>query len=110
MVRNSYGDVVMLVSGTAIIAYYKYDAWGNCTVYNLDGTVNTASDFIGNINPFRWKGHYYDVESGLYQRTTGLKKLIVFFVANAFDIISQIVIGDNLWELFFVKTLPKKFF
>ena len=21
---------------------------------------------IGNINPFRWKGHYYDVESGLY--------------------------------------------
>ena len=21
---------------------------------------------IGNINPFRWKGHYFDTESGLY--------------------------------------------
>ena len=26
---------------------------------------NDAND-IGNINPFRWKGHYFDTESGLY--------------------------------------------
>ena len=39
---------------------YKYDV--------LDGsdTVNTSGTFIGNINPFRYKGYYYDKESNMY--------------------------------------------
>ena len=44
----------------------KYDAWGNCTVCNSDGTPNTSSTFIGNINPFRYRGYYWDKELGLY--------------------------------------------
>ena len=65
-VRNAYGDIVMIVSGGTIQACYHYDAWGNCKIYDVDGNENTSSDFIGNINPFRWKGHYFDTESGLY--------------------------------------------
>ena len=38
----------------------------NCTVYDVNGKVNSRAGFIGNINPFRWKGFYYDAESGLY--------------------------------------------
>ena len=38
---------------------YTYDEWGNCTVNNLVGT-------IGNVNPFRYRGYYFDTESGLY--------------------------------------------
>ena len=65
-VRNAYGDIVMLTSSGLPTAIYYYDAYGNCKVYDVDGNENTDSDFLGNINPFRWKGHYYDVESGLY--------------------------------------------
>lgn len=49
-----------------ILAWYDYDLYGNTKVSNPDGTENTDSSFIGNMNPFRWKSHYYDVESGLY--------------------------------------------
>ena len=45
---------------------YKYDAWGNCTVCNTDGTPNTNTSFIGNINPFRYRGYYWDKETGLF--------------------------------------------
>lgn len=60
-VRNAYGDIVAITSYGKAVAYYNYDAWGNCVVGQYEDTED-----IGNINPFRWKGHYYDAESGLY--------------------------------------------
>ena len=65
-VRNAYGDIVMIAKDGELIAQYFYDAWGNHIVANPDGTTNNTSSFIGNVNPFRWKSHYYDSESGLY--------------------------------------------
>ncbi len=59
--RNSFGDVVMIACAGKPVARYYYDAWGNCKVEQYNDTND-----IGNINPFRWKSHYYDVESGLY--------------------------------------------
>ncbi|MBQ3572411.1 MAG: hypothetical protein IJA15_06260 [Clostridia bacterium] len=44
---------------------YRYNAWGNCTVCNSDGTPNTSTDFIGNINPFRYRGYYWDIRRGV---------------------------------------------
>ena len=42
-----------------MLTRYEYDIWGNCTVaYDPEG--------IGAINPFRYRGYYYDTESGLY--------------------------------------------
>ena len=38
---------------------YTYDEWGNCSV-----VVNENN--VANINPFRYRGYYYDTESGLY--------------------------------------------
>ena len=38
---------------------YDYDAWGN---HKVSGSNLT----IGNLNPLRYKGYYYDVETGLY--------------------------------------------
>ena len=48
------------------VAIYNYDAYGNTTVLNPDGTENTSSSFIGHINPFRYRSYYYDEESGYY--------------------------------------------
>lgn len=49
---------------------YKYSAWGNVSVLDGSDTVNTSGTFIGNINPFRYKGYYYDKETGLYLVTS----------------------------------------
>ncbi len=45
---------------------YDCDAWGNHKVLDSNGKVNTSDSFIGNINPFRYKGYYYDKESNMY--------------------------------------------
>ena len=45
---------------------YWYDAWGNHKVVNSSGAEITDPDHIGNLNPFRYRGYYYDRETGLY--------------------------------------------
>ena len=57
-VLNLQGDVVKLVtaSGTAV-ATYTYDAWGN---------ILSASGSMAAINPLRYRGYYYDTETGFY--------------------------------------------
>ena len=47
-------------------AKYVYDAWGNHKVYNASGVEQTSSTFVGNINPIRYRGYYYDTESDMY--------------------------------------------
>ena len=59
---NLQGDVVAIVRAATgqIVATYSYDAWGNCTVTNATGYA------VGDKNPFRYRGYYYDTETGLY--------------------------------------------
>ena len=45
---------------------YNYDAWGNHKVVDANGNEITDSTHIGNLNPFRYRGYYYDTETGLY--------------------------------------------
>ena len=60
-VLNAQGDVsAILDSGGKIAASYDYDAWGNCTVYNSSDAA------IGDLNPLRYRGYYYDAETGFY--------------------------------------------
>ena len=58
--------VALLDSSLTIVARYSYDAYGNTKVLNADGSTNASSTFIGNINPFRYKGYYYDSELEMY--------------------------------------------
>ena len=59
---NLQGDVIAIVRAATgqIVAKYSYDAWGNCTVTNATGYA------VGDKNPFRYRGYYYDTETGLY--------------------------------------------
>ncbi len=52
------GDVVKLIKadGTAV-ASYTYDPWGK---------ILTSTGDLANINPLRYRGYYYDTETGLY--------------------------------------------
>ena len=40
--------------------------WGNHKVCDANGVENETANFIGNLNPFRYRGYYYDAETGLY--------------------------------------------
>ena len=59
---NQQGDVVGIVrAGTGqVVATYQYTAWGEVTVTNLSGYT------VGDANPFRYRGYYYDAETELY--------------------------------------------
>ena len=63
--KNLQGDIVGIYNENAeCVASYVYDAWGNHTV------TNYTSDNIGNINPFRYRGYYFDSETGFYYLNT----------------------------------------
>lgn len=68
--KDSLGNVSKLMYQGKVIGEYVYDAWGNCTVIPLsidDDATNGARDrFVLYNNPFRWKSHYFDLETELY--------------------------------------------
>ena len=60
--RNLQGDVVAIYDTNGTLkAKYLYDAWGNCTIAS-----ETTSYDVANANPIRYRGYYYDDDTGLY--------------------------------------------
>ncbi len=68
--KNFFGDVIAIYERDTCVARYTYDAFGVCKVRDANGKVNTDENFIGNINPIRYRGYYYDVETGFYYLKT----------------------------------------
>ena len=63
-IKNIFGDIEYLQNGDGeIYGSYEYDAWGNCT-------IKSDPYGIANINPFRYRGYYYDADSKLYYLIT----------------------------------------
>ena len=60
--RNLQNDIIALVdeSGDTVVNY-TYDSWGK--VLSITGS---RKDTIGQLNPFRYRGYYYDKETGMY--------------------------------------------
>ena len=57
-VLNLQGDVVKLVTESgAVAASYEYDAWGN---------ILSSAGSMAEKNPLRYRGYYYDAETGFY--------------------------------------------
>ena len=61
--KNLQGDIVAVYNqaGTKLIAY-TYDAWGNSSVSYYNSGASTTATY----NPFRYRGYYFDSESGFY--------------------------------------------
>lgn len=65
--KDAQGNVIALIGENgAIVARYLYDAWGNVSVVDNNGTLISDSNHIGNVNPFRYRAYYYDTETKLY--------------------------------------------
>lgn len=57
--KNMLGDVMGIYrSDGTYVGGYTYDAWGNITSQTSHPAINA--------NPFRYRGYYYDQETGLY--------------------------------------------
>ena len=68
-IKNLLGDIIGILNNNyQLVAKYKYDSFGNnvsITDAN-DNDVSNVSNHIANINPFRYRGYYYDKETQLY--------------------------------------------
>ena len=60
--KNLQGDVIAIVDKNGdTVARYTYDAWGACTIQS-----DSTGCCIASINPFRYRGYYYDIEIDMY--------------------------------------------
>ena len=61
-VKNLQGDVVAIcdASGNKVVEY-SYDAWGK--VLSITGSLAST---VGVSNPYRYRGYWFDTETGLY--------------------------------------------
>ena len=57
-VKNLQGDILKVITATGTeAATYTYDAWGR---------VLASTGDLADVNPIRYRGYYYDTETGLY--------------------------------------------
>ena len=103
--KNIQGDIIGIYdSNNLLICKYIYDAWGNHKTLILSNNgdyvdisstqdytnINSNYIFIANLNPFRYRGYYFDTETGLYYLNTRYydPELGRFINADAIDILS----------------------
>ena len=93
--RNGQNDIVGLMDESGVrMVEYIYDAWGK-----LISTTGTLATTLGADNPFRYRGYYYDTETGLYSLTTRYyaPEVCRFISADVYMSTGQSVIGGNMW-------------
>ena len=56
-VKNLQGDILKVIDAAGTVhAAYTYDAWGN---------ILSSSGTLADVNPLRYRGYYFDAETGL---------------------------------------------
>ena len=57
--KNLQGDVIGIIDANgSLVGSYTYNAWGQ--------VISSTDNTVTNRNPIRYRGYYYDTESGLY--------------------------------------------
>ena len=66
--KNLQGDILGAVDASGNLLYqYRYDAWGVPTVLDAQGNpISPDSAHIANANPLRYRGYFFDSETGFY--------------------------------------------
>ena len=85
--KNLQGDIIGIINavGTELVSY-SYDAWGNILWTEDDSGRNLAE-----LNPYRYRGYYYDAETGLYYLNSRYydPKVGRFLNADAIDYLGE---------------------
>ena len=95
-VLNQQGDVIRIINGSngATVAEYKYDAWGKVL-----SITEFHEDSIGAVNPIRYRGYYYDTETGFYYLQSRYYDPSIgrFINADTFASTGQSFLGHNMF-------------
>ncbi|WP_052335627.1 RHS repeat-associated core domain-containing protein [Faecalispora jeddahensis] len=95
--KNAQGDVTGIVDSSAnTVVEYSYDAWGK-----LLSTTGGMADTIGKLNPFLYRGYYFDAETGLYYLNSRCYDPVIGRWINADSFIASVggdIHGYNLYS------------
>ena len=92
-VTNLQGDVTNILDASGnVVASYTYNAWGK---------VLTATGSMASINPIRYRGYYFDTETGLYYLKSRYYDPELARFINADSQISTYASGLNLFSYCF---------
>ena len=100
--RNLQGDVIALylyTTGT-LVAEYDYDPWGKLlSVTDANGNTITGASHIALRNPLRYRGYYYDTDTGFYylQARYYDPSICRFINADSYAITGQGYLGCNMF-------------
>ena len=93
--HNLQGDITDLCDrrGNSLV-HYTYDAWGK-----LISITGEKASTLGVINPLRYRGYYYDSETGLYYLQSRYYDPEVgrFISADGYVSTGQGVLGSNMF-------------
>ena len=98
--KNLQGDIIAMYSATgAKIVSYDYDPWGRI-VSMTDGNGNDVrnnASHLGNINPLRYRGYYYDRDLSLYYLAARYYDPFTcrFITADSYVSTGQGILGHN---------------
>ena len=90
-ITNLQGDVMYLVDGNGIqVAAYTYDPYGK---------ILSATGAMAEINPLRYRGYYYDAETGFYYLQSRYydPNTCRFINADSYASTDQGLIGYNMF-------------
>ena len=84
------GDIISITDTATeqTVATYTYDSWGN---------VLTATGTMAEVNPFRYRGYYYDTETSLYYLQSRYYDAEVGRFLNADGRIDSDIVSLNLY-------------
>ncbi len=118
--KNIFGDIIGIFDKNGQeIAKYTYDAWGKHKTYVLNDSqyvdISTQTSYtqdglnnklIAEINPFRYRGYYYDIETSLYYLNSRYYDPEIGRFINADDIsildtTKEVINGLNLYAYCF---------
>ena len=91
--KNLQGDIISVVNAFSgeTAASYVYDSWGK---------VISATGTLADINPIRYRGYYYDTETGLYYLQSRYYDPETGRFINADDVIGQIGNAHSINSVF----------
>ena len=92
---NAQGDVMALYDNDLnIVTEYTYDSWGK-----LLSVTGSLASTVGQANPFRYRGYYYDAETELYYLNSRYYDPEVgrFINADGYVSTGQGVLGNNMF-------------
>lgn len=94
--KNLQGDIVAVYGsdGTKYLEYF-YDAWGNFQIgYHNAGNLTPAA-----LNPFTYRGYYYDSDLNLYYLNSRYydQNIRRFINADSYVSTGQGILGNNMY-------------